>query len=86
MHRPVIFCATIVACLAGLLTARPAIAEPPLKALIVDGQNNHDWRATTPVMQSALLDCGRFTVDVATSPEGRDLSSFAPRFWTMEST
>ena len=79
MNRPAILCATAVVCLANLILSQAAIAEP-LKALIVDGQNNHDWKATTPVMQAALLDCGRFTVDVATSPAGRDLSSFAPRF------
>src|SRR5262249_44774982 len=40
-----------------------------IKVLIIDGQNNHNWRATTPVMKKALEDSGRFTVDVATSPE-----------------
>jgi type 1 glutamine amidotransferase len=43
-----------------------------LKVLIIDGQNNHNWRATTPVMKKALEDSGRFTVDVATSPERLD--------------
>ena len=40
----------------------------PLKALIVDGQNNHDWKATTPVLKRLLEETGLFTVDVATSP------------------
>jgi type 1 glutamine amidotransferase len=39
-----------------------------IKVLIIDGQNNHDWRATTPHMKKVLESCGRFTVDVATSP------------------
>jgi type 1 glutamine amidotransferase len=39
-----------------------------IKALIIDGQNNHDWRATTPLIRKVLESCGRFTVDVATSP------------------
>ena len=60
---------------------RPASAEQPkLKALILDGQNNHDWRATTPVLRRALLDSERFDVDVATAPAGRDLSGFRPNF------
>src|SRR5450755_2738828 len=28
-----------------------AVAAPPLKALIVDGQNNHAWKETTPVLK-----------------------------------
>jgi type 1 glutamine amidotransferase len=45
-----------------------ATAADKLKALIVDGQNNHNWRATTPILQAALESSGRFSVDVATSP------------------
>ncbi|HUQ93434.1 MAG TPA: ThuA domain-containing protein [Bryobacteraceae bacterium] len=53
----------------------------PQKALIVDGQNNHKWQETTPVMKKALEDTGLFTVDVATSPpKGSDMSSFKPDF------
>jgi type 1 glutamine amidotransferase len=51
------------------LCALPAFAdEPKIKVLIVDGQNNHNWRATTPVMKKWLESCGRFTVEVATAP------------------
>lgn len=39
-----------------------------LKVLILDGQNNHDWKSTTPVMQHVFDTSGRFTVDVSTSP------------------
>lgn len=38
------------------------------KVLILDGQNNHNWKATTPVLRHALESSGRFTVDVSTSP------------------
>jgi len=55
-------------------------AAEKLKVLIVDGQNNHNWRATTPVMKKALEEAGIFTVDVATSPEGPDLAGFRPEF------
>lgn len=50
----------------------------PLKALIIDGQNNHNWRAITPELKKALEDPGRFTVSVATTP--KDMSTFAPDF------
>ncbi len=36
--------------------------------LVIDGQNNHNWKATTPVLVDALQSCGRFKVDVSTSP------------------
>jgi type 1 glutamine amidotransferase len=53
----------------------------PLKALIVDGQNNHDWKTTTPVLKRLLEESGLFTVDVATSPpHGADMSGFHPKF------
>jgi type 1 glutamine amidotransferase len=58
-----------------------AQAEEKLKVLIVDGQNNHNWQATTPVMRKELEASGRFTVDVATSPaKGKDMSGFEPKF------
>jgi type 1 glutamine amidotransferase len=40
-----------------------------LRVVIIDGQNNHTWKATTPVLKKELEDSGRFTVDVATSPQ-----------------
>jgi hypothetical protein len=47
----------------------PALAaDPPVKVLIIDGQNNHAWQQTTPVLKNLLEGAGRFTVDVATSP------------------
>ncbi|MFB3825321.1 MAG: ThuA domain-containing protein [Bryobacteraceae bacterium] len=56
-------------------------AAAPLKVLIVDGQNNHAWRETTPVLKQILEQTGRFTVDVATTPaKGGDLSAFKPDF------
>jgi type 1 glutamine amidotransferase len=56
-----------------------------LRALIVDGQNNHDWRHTTPILKAALESSGRFTVEVATSPpQGQSLAGFKPDFAKYE--
>jgi uncharacterized protein len=61
--------------------AAVALAAPPYKALIVDGQNLHDWKGTTPVLQKLLEETGLFAVDVATSPpKGKDMSGFKPNF------
>lgn len=38
---------------------------PKVRVVIIDGQNNHNWRATTPYLKKALEDCGRFSVDVS---------------------
>ncbi|MHC4726708.1 MAG: family 16 glycoside hydrolase, partial [Planctomycetota bacterium] len=52
-----------------------------IKTLIVDGQNNHDWKGTTPVLKSLLEETGLFKVDVATSPaKGKPMDSFKPNF------
>jgi len=51
------------------------------KALIVDGQNNHDYKATTPHLKKILEETGMFTVDVATSPPAKgDMKTFHPKF------
>lgn len=57
-----------------------ASAEP-LKALIVDGQNNHGvWPTTTKMMKRYMEETGLFSVDVATTaPKGTD-DNFRPDF------
>ena len=54
----------------------------PLRALIIDGQNNHDWKATTPVLKQVLEATGLFTVEVATAPgeNNASLAAFKPDF------
>ncbi|MBL9199710.1 MAG: ThuA domain-containing protein, partial [Opitutaceae bacterium] len=42
-----------------------------IKVLIVDGQNNHQWAITTPLLKKILEDTGRFTVDVSTTPPAK---------------
>ncbi|MGQ9575309.1 MAG: ThuA domain-containing protein [Thermoguttaceae bacterium] len=64
-----------------LVLAAAGLAAPPYKALIVTGQNGHDWKGTTPVLKDILQQTGLFTVDVATSPpKGQDMSGFKPDF------
>lgn len=53
--------------------------EPKIKTLIIDGQNNHNWKATTPVLKQLLEQTNLFTVDVATSPEKGSVG-FKPKF------
>ncbi len=58
-----------------------AAKEVPISVLIVDGQNNHNWQQTTPLIRQTLEGCGRFVVDVVTSPPtGAEMSEFRPKF------
>lgn len=66
--------------LAFILLVQAALAAAPIKVLLVDGQNNHEWQRTSPVLKRILEQAG-FRVDVATSPpEGSDMSGFRPDF------
>jgi type 1 glutamine amidotransferase len=66
---------------AMLLMAANLVHAQPIHALIIDGQNNHDWQATTPVLKRQLEETRRFRVDVITTPpKGSDLSAFRPDF------
>lgn len=42
--------------------------ESRLKILLIDGQNNHKWEITTPVLKHALESSGVFEVSVSTTP------------------
>jgi uncharacterized protein len=51
------------------------------RTLIVDGQNNHAWQETTPILKRLLEESGRFSVEIATTPpKGGDMNAFRPRF------
>jgi len=75
-------CLSILMLVAVAFAPAGAAAAGPrslLKVLIVDGQNNHDWRATTPILKRALETSGLFQVDVATTGPD-DTSDFKPEF------
>jgi uncharacterized protein len=68
-------------CALAILLATVSMHAAGLRALIVDGQNNHDFKSTTPHLKKMLEETGLFTVDVATSPgKGGDMSTFKPKF------
>lgn len=45
----------------------PAL-EKPIRVLILSGQNNHDWKATTPKLVAILKESGRLDVRVTEEP------------------
>ncbi|WP_339683402.1 ThuA domain-containing protein [Gimesia maris] len=44
--------------------------QDKLSVLLIDGQNNHQWQQTTPVLKKILENSGKFTVEVSTTPPG----------------
>jgi len=64
------------------LSAAVSSAAGKMRALLIDGQNNHKtWPQTTPLIKRWLEESGLFTVEVATTPPaGQGNSSFQPRF------
>lgn len=61
------------------LVAAPVRAADKLKVLLIDGQNNHDWKHTTPMLKWILEDSGRFAVDVSTTPPAEPRQPQAPK-------
>lgn len=52
-----------------------------LKALVVSGQNNHNWPVSHQVLERILEQSGLFEVDISlTAPAGGDMSGFKPDF------
>lgn len=67
--------------LAALLLTTPLLAADKISVLLIDGQNNHSWKETTPLLKKHLESAGIFKVEVVTSPaSGADMSGFHPRF------
>lgn len=51
------------------------------KALVVTGQNNHNWKASSPILKQLLDQTGLFTTEIIISPDkGGDMNTFNPDF------
>lgn len=61
-----------------------------IRVLLIDGQNNHNWKATTPVLVDALESSNGFTVTVSTSPpkksDAKEWKKWKPSFGTHDVT
>jgi type 1 glutamine amidotransferase len=50
-------------------------------ALIITGQNNHNWKASNPILKQLLDQTGLFTSEIMITPEkGGDMTTFNPNF------
>ncbi|MEM9187089.1 MAG: ThuA domain-containing protein [Planctomycetota bacterium] len=67
-RNPLLLFATLVA-IAPPGRAIGADADPaPVRVLLMTGQNNHKWRATTPAMTEVIEAAGRFDLTVSLAP------------------
>lgn len=52
------------------LAPKPAPSPTkPARVLLLSGQNNHDWKSTTPKLKAILEESGLFAVDVTEKPD-----------------
>jgi type 1 glutamine amidotransferase len=72
----------ILIVVAGLLSFFSACNnETGYKTLIITGQNNHNWKASSPVLKQILDETGLFTSEIMKTPEkGGDMRTFNPDF------
>jgi uncharacterized protein len=67
---------------AGLLTFFSACKnESGYKTLIITGQNNHEWKTSSPILKQILDETGLFSSEIMITPEkGGDMNLFKPDF------
>ena len=72
----------ITIALCTLATFSPAEArQKKMKALIISGQNNHNWQVSHRVLRLILAQSNLFEVDTLLTPsKGGDMSKFNPEF------
>jgi type 1 glutamine amidotransferase len=68
--------------IAGLLTLFSSCNHVSgYKTLIITGQNNHDWKTSSPILRQILDETGLFSSEIMLTPEkGGDMTEFNPDF------
>jgi type 1 glutamine amidotransferase len=72
----------LLAILAVLITFFSACKkETVYKTLIITGQNNHNWKVSSPLLKQILDQTGLFSSEIMTTPDkGGDMKTFDPDF------
>jgi type 1 glutamine amidotransferase len=67
---------------AGLLTFFSSCKNETLyNTLIITGQNNHNWKVSSPILKQILDETGLFSAEIVTTPDkGSDMKTFNPDF------
>jgi uncharacterized protein len=68
--------------IAGLITLFSACKKDSVyPTLIITGQNNHNWKASSPILKQILDETGLFSAEIMITPEkGGDMKLFNPDF------
>ena len=77
MKTTIFFRTKLLPAIAAVALATALPAAEPLRVLILTGQNNHNWKETTPKLKEILTASGRFAVDITEHPEQCDAAAFA---------
>ncbi len=73
------YIASLIAAVSFVLTTSCQVK--PYKTLIITGQNNHNWKASSPVLKQILDETGMFVSEIMITPEkGGDMKIFTPDF------
>ena len=76
-----IFTLAIIAVLSVVCISPVAARSKKMKALIISGQNNHNWEVSHRVLRLILSQSELFEVDTLLTPsKGGDMSKFNPEF------
>jgi uncharacterized protein len=59
-----------------------AVGQNRVRVMLLDGQNNHNWQSTTPVLKKVLDEVDLFETTIVTAPEiaSPEFASFKPDF------
>jgi uncharacterized protein len=69
----------LIVCLLSVFSA--CKTETAYKALIITGQNNHNWKASSPILKQILDETGLFSAEIMITPDkGGDMKTFNPDF------
>ena len=66
---------------AAVFQAAPQVPKSgagPVRVLILSGQNNHDWKSTTPKLKAILEETGLFRIDILDNPATLTGPALAP--------
>jgi uncharacterized protein len=78
MKNKYIFLIVLVALIAVFSACKK---ETGYKTLIITGQNNHNWKASSPILKQILDETGLFNSEITITPEqGGDMNAFNPDF------
>ncbi len=74
-------CVALCAC---LLFAMTVVGQSRMRIMLLDGQNNHNWQSTSPVLKKLLDETSLFDTTIVTAPDvsAPEFANFKPDFST----